>query len=161
MACVTGQQRMLTPPRHLILPLHLSGTRVALHSILYLLFGLWLCFTQCILRYFLSSITDHFLETLLTVCFYSVLFSPKYWVYITWSKLELGILIIPGCCKKIVCSGGKIKRKVLANHEYPGASICCQVYKPLGYQCWRWYPYKINTKLKIYLLRTLYIEEVG
>jgi hypothetical protein len=33
-AGVTGQQRMLTPPRHLILPLHLSEVRVALHSIL-------------------------------------------------------------------------------------------------------------------------------
>jgi hypothetical protein len=30
---VTGQQRMLTSPRHLILPLHLSGVRVAVHSI--------------------------------------------------------------------------------------------------------------------------------
>jgi hypothetical protein len=33
-AGVTGQQRMLTPSRHLILPLHLSKVRVALHSIL-------------------------------------------------------------------------------------------------------------------------------
>jgi hypothetical protein len=33
-ADVTGQQRMLTPPRHLILPLHLSEVCVALHSIL-------------------------------------------------------------------------------------------------------------------------------
>jgi hypothetical protein len=33
-AGVTGQQRMLTPPRHLILPSHLSEVRVALHSIL-------------------------------------------------------------------------------------------------------------------------------
>jgi hypothetical protein len=31
---VTGQQRMLTPSRHLILPSHLSKVRVALHSIL-------------------------------------------------------------------------------------------------------------------------------
>jgi hypothetical protein len=30
---VTGQQRMLTPPWHLILPSHLSEVRVALHSI--------------------------------------------------------------------------------------------------------------------------------
>jgi hypothetical protein len=37
---VTGQQRTLTPPRHLILPLHLLEIRVALHSILYLPFGL-------------------------------------------------------------------------------------------------------------------------
>ena len=36
-AGVTCQQRMRTPPRHLILPSHLSGIRVALHSILYLL----------------------------------------------------------------------------------------------------------------------------
>jgi hypothetical protein len=35
-AGVTGQQRMFTPPRHLIL--HLSGVRAALHSILHLLF---------------------------------------------------------------------------------------------------------------------------
>jgi hypothetical protein len=34
MAGVTGQQRMLTPSRHLILPSHLSKVRVALHSIL-------------------------------------------------------------------------------------------------------------------------------
>jgi hypothetical protein len=33
-AGVTGQQRMLTPPRHLILPSHLSEVRVALHLIL-------------------------------------------------------------------------------------------------------------------------------
>jgi hypothetical protein len=33
-AGVTGQQRMLTPPRHLILPSHLSEVRVALYSIL-------------------------------------------------------------------------------------------------------------------------------
>jgi hypothetical protein len=33
-AGVTGQQRMLTPPRHLILLSHLSEVRVALHSIL-------------------------------------------------------------------------------------------------------------------------------
>jgi hypothetical protein len=39
-AGVTGHQRMLTPPRHLIVPLHLSGVRVALRSISYLLFGL-------------------------------------------------------------------------------------------------------------------------
>jgi hypothetical protein len=32
-AGVTGQQRMLTPPKHLILPSHLWGVRVALHSI--------------------------------------------------------------------------------------------------------------------------------
>jgi hypothetical protein len=30
----TGQQRMLAPPRHLILPSHMSEVRVALHSIL-------------------------------------------------------------------------------------------------------------------------------
>ena len=34
-AGVTGQQRMLTPPWHLILPSLLSKVRVALHSILY------------------------------------------------------------------------------------------------------------------------------
>jgi hypothetical protein len=39
-AGVTGQQRMLTPPEHLILPSHFSGVRVALHSSLYLLLGL-------------------------------------------------------------------------------------------------------------------------
>jgi hypothetical protein len=33
-AGVTGQHGMLTPPRHLILPSHLSEVRVALHSIL-------------------------------------------------------------------------------------------------------------------------------
>jgi hypothetical protein len=37
---VTGQQKMLTPPLHLIQALHLSEVRVALHSILYLPFGL-------------------------------------------------------------------------------------------------------------------------
>jgi hypothetical protein len=31
---VTGQQRMLTSPRHMILPSYLSEVRVALHSIL-------------------------------------------------------------------------------------------------------------------------------
>jgi hypothetical protein len=31
---VTGQQRMLTPPRHLILTSHFSEVRVDLHSIL-------------------------------------------------------------------------------------------------------------------------------
>jgi hypothetical protein len=34
----SGRQKMLTPPRHLILPWHFSGIRTALHSILYLLF---------------------------------------------------------------------------------------------------------------------------
>jgi hypothetical protein len=33
---VTGQQGMITPPQHLILPSHLSRVRVALYSILYL-----------------------------------------------------------------------------------------------------------------------------
>jgi hypothetical protein len=37
---VTGQQRMLTSFRRLILPLHLLEVRVDLHSILYLPFGL-------------------------------------------------------------------------------------------------------------------------
>jgi hypothetical protein len=37
-AGVTGQQGMLTPPFHLIKPLHLSGVCVSLHSILYLPF---------------------------------------------------------------------------------------------------------------------------
>jgi hypothetical protein len=31
-----------------------------------------------------------------------ILFSPKNWRYPTRSSLELGILIIPGCCKKMV-----------------------------------------------------------
>jgi hypothetical protein len=35
---------MLTPLRHLILTSDFSGVRVALHSILYLLFGLWVTF---------------------------------------------------------------------------------------------------------------------
>jgi hypothetical protein len=39
-AGVTGQQSMLTPSRCLILLSHFSGVRVALHLILYLLFGL-------------------------------------------------------------------------------------------------------------------------
>jgi hypothetical protein len=43
-AGVTGLQEMLTPPRHLILLSHLTGFRVALRSILYLLFGLWIYF---------------------------------------------------------------------------------------------------------------------
>jgi hypothetical protein len=46
-AGVTGRQRMLTPPRHLILPSHLSEVRVTLHSILKLPFGLWFRFTHC------------------------------------------------------------------------------------------------------------------
>jgi hypothetical protein len=37
-AGVTGQQGMLTPPLHLILPSHLPKVRVALHSILQLPF---------------------------------------------------------------------------------------------------------------------------
>jgi hypothetical protein len=45
---VTGQQKMLTPPWHLILPSYLSGVRIALHSILYLPFGLWLRLTLLI-----------------------------------------------------------------------------------------------------------------
>jgi hypothetical protein len=43
---------MLSPPRHLILPSHLSGVRVTLHSILHLPFGLWLHFTHCLLGNF-------------------------------------------------------------------------------------------------------------
>ena len=46
-AGVTGQQRMLTPPWHLILPSLLSKVRVALHSILYVFFGLWLRLILC------------------------------------------------------------------------------------------------------------------
>jgi hypothetical protein len=46
-AGVTGQQRMLTSPWHLILPLHLSGVHVAPHLILYLPFVLWLRLTHC------------------------------------------------------------------------------------------------------------------
>jgi hypothetical protein len=46
-AGVTGQQKMLTPPWHPILPSHLSEVRAALHSILHLPFGLWLRFTHC------------------------------------------------------------------------------------------------------------------
>jgi hypothetical protein len=44
---VTGQQRMLTPPWHLILLSLLSGVGVAVHSILYLLFSLRLRLTLC------------------------------------------------------------------------------------------------------------------
>jgi hypothetical protein len=39
MAGVTGQQWILTPPSHLILPSLLSGVHVALHSTLYLFYG--------------------------------------------------------------------------------------------------------------------------
>ena len=41
---VTGQQRMLTPPWHLILPSLLSCIRVALHSILYMSIGIIITF---------------------------------------------------------------------------------------------------------------------
>jgi hypothetical protein len=40
-------QRMLTPPWHLIILSHLSEVCFALHSILYLFFGLWLRLTYC------------------------------------------------------------------------------------------------------------------
>jgi hypothetical protein len=46
MADMKDQQKMFTPPWHLILRLLLSGVRVALHSILYLPSGLWLRLTQ-------------------------------------------------------------------------------------------------------------------
>jgi hypothetical protein len=46
---------MLTPPTHLILPMHLLGVCVALHSILYLLFWIMITFYK-----FLSSLFDIF-----------------------------------------------------------------------------------------------------
>jgi hypothetical protein len=56
-AGVTGQQRMFTPLWHLILPLHLSEVRVALHLILELPFGLRLPCTHCQLPYFVCYST--------------------------------------------------------------------------------------------------------
>jgi hypothetical protein len=44
-AGVTGQQRMLTPPRHLILLSLLLGFHATLHSTLYFLF--WIVITNC------------------------------------------------------------------------------------------------------------------
>jgi hypothetical protein len=46
-ADVTDEEEMLTPLWYLILHSHLSGLCVNYYSILYLLFGLWLRFTQC------------------------------------------------------------------------------------------------------------------
>ena len=46
-ASVTSQQRMYTAPRDQILPSHLSEICVTVLSILYLLFGLWLCLSHC------------------------------------------------------------------------------------------------------------------
>jgi hypothetical protein len=62
MAGVTGQQKILTPPRHLILPLRLSGVRVALHSILYLNFDYVLHIVSLtILHYRLKQISTRVL----------------------------------------------------------------------------------------------------
>jgi hypothetical protein len=54
-----------------------------------------------------------FRETLSTVYLHSLKFSHKNWGYLSRYNLELGILIIPGCCKKngiSMCSNGKIVR---------------------------------------------------
>jgi hypothetical protein len=48
----------LSPLRHLILPLQLSGIRVALHSISYLPFGLWFLLNIVVLKVRLSSSTN-------------------------------------------------------------------------------------------------------
>ena len=51
---VTGQQRMLIPPWHLILPSLLSKVRVALHSILYVcVFWTMITFDTLLLRHFI------------------------------------------------------------------------------------------------------------
>jgi hypothetical protein len=50
-ACVTCQQRMLTPPMHLILP-RLLGVRVALHLTLYFLFWIMITFNKLLTSLF-------------------------------------------------------------------------------------------------------------
>jgi hypothetical protein len=54
LAGVTSQQRMLSPPWHLMLPCLLSGVHVTLHTALDLLFRLWLCLTNCYFCYLIS-----------------------------------------------------------------------------------------------------------
>jgi hypothetical protein len=49
-----------------------------------------------------SSILDHFREDLPTVRLHSILFSQQNWGYLPRSNLELDILIIIGCYKKMV-----------------------------------------------------------
>jgi hypothetical protein len=52
----------VTPPWHLILRSHLPGGLFAPHLILYLAFGLWLCFTHCSLSYFVFKALNKMLE---------------------------------------------------------------------------------------------------
>jgi hypothetical protein len=64
---------MLTPPRHLIISLHLSGVFVALHLILFLPFGLRLRFTQLKLYYFVFVSANSKLAGWAIIHFYSKL----------------------------------------------------------------------------------------
>jgi hypothetical protein len=74
----TGQQRMLSPLQHLILPLHLSGgVSVALHSILYLPFGLQFTFYTFLALLFCIWIDNVYFIFLFTANFVSV-FSSKF-----------------------------------------------------------------------------------
>jgi hypothetical protein len=52
MAGVTGQQKTLTPPWHLILPSFLPGIRIALHSILYFPFWIVISFNTLLASLF-------------------------------------------------------------------------------------------------------------
>jgi hypothetical protein len=65
---VTGQQRMLTPPQHLILPSQLSEVRGALHSILLVGWLVVYCFTSRSrvfhYKYGYVTITDEGLQNL-------------------------------------------------------------------------------------------------
>jgi hypothetical protein len=62
MAGVTGQQRMLTPPRHLILPPHLSEARVALHSNCFLDYDYVLHIVNFAISYVVISHQKHYFD---------------------------------------------------------------------------------------------------
>jgi hypothetical protein len=82
-----------------------------------------------------SSILDHF-------SWKSILFSQYNWGYLTRSNLELGILIFPGCCKKVVYQY-VVMLKMYANNPFPrqglnpGQLLWQSDAKPLCYW-WSW-----------------------
>jgi hypothetical protein len=60
MACVTGQQRMLTPPLHLILPLVFPGVRVSLIFIVdYSTYPILALVLTADLSVYLAGLTDY------------------------------------------------------------------------------------------------------
>jgi hypothetical protein len=59
MAGVTGQQRMLTPPRHLILPLVFPGVHVSLIFIVdYAMYLIWALILTADFSVYLAGLTD-------------------------------------------------------------------------------------------------------